>query len=904
MVDADADDDAENGIADATVRWIPSTIESFARFLNDGHALGKEGDAERISPGALRKAFERSRVVATGDDGAYTLDIDSRGDTGFVVASKPGHEMRASLVHFVEPESDPAPAEELAPVDPASTDAPATISETKVEEATLDFALASASAISGRVTERGSGDPAIAVVMQAGMIDPDTPALLSLVAEDAASAVTGPDGGYEIRGLLVGEYRVVHRSGFSEFQSLTTKQGRRVVIEKGVDVTGVDFELSRGGTIEGIVFDLDEKLVDGAKCSVISYAALADRMTGNIEQTTLLNARKLTTAEDGHFVFSGFDLGVKYAVVAKREGFAFAKSQVIDLTEANPVFDVELRLSKGWSIAGHVLKADGTTAPHVPVRDQPDYAEALGDFTEGYRGDIETRTDEDGAFVLVDLAPGEYDLTAGEMKSDDFFLQKMATTRVVLDGSSDLEGVEIVLNEAPKASSALAGVVLGDTGRPIEGALKLTASKDGHAEQVIESVVAPQRDLELTLARLARISRKVLLVDGSPGPVGAKVRARKPNENTLAVAMKSFMGASSKSNTEGELETGGRFSIPSKPGRVEVIATVPGHAPGLSGVIDVVAGQEYDGVEIVVSVGAIVHGRVLFPEGGPAKGSTVSVRRVLDDGKKNVLAELMPEFFAKAANSASTDSQGVFEIPHLAPGKSAVLASHKKYAPAIVAEIKVRRDEERKTKDLVLRVGSGIIGSVEVDGKPKAGMMLQLMSAHGMKRAFSRPDGSFDFDGLVPGDYMLTAMDMAAMMKQRWIIKNLAVVVEQDAKAEVDSVFGVGRKVYGEVTGITPGIIRAISLRRPGGPAPEEVDALNSQQMFELTKFQAGFTMVTKDGPYEVPDVEPGKYILEIIQWPTKFTSDGEFEKVQAVPELRREVTVRDQDLKLDLKVP
>ncbi len=100
-------------------------------------------------------------------------------------------------------------------------------------------------------------------------------------------------------------------------------------------------------------------------------------MTGNLEQIRLLESIEELTSKDGRFEFLGLALDVRYAVIAKRKGFAFAKSDVFELVENDPDHEVELSLSKGWSISGRVYTSEGEPAPGVLVRDRPDFAKKM-----------------------------------------------------------------------------------------------------------------------------------------------------------------------------------------------------------------------------------------------------------------------------------------------------------------------------------------------------------------------------------------------------------------------------------------------------------------------------------------------------------------------------------------------
>ena len=73
-----------------------------------------------------------------------------------------------------------------------------------------------------------------------------------------------------------------------------------------------------------------------------------------------------------------------------------------------------------------------------------------------------TRTDENGAFQLNSLPLGSFLLRAGRLKAEDHFNIATKGTRVTIDGTGDITGLQLVY-EAPSATDAtIAGLVIHD----------------------------------------------------------------------------------------------------------------------------------------------------------------------------------------------------------------------------------------------------------------------------------------------------------------------------------------------------------------------------------------------------------------------------------------------------------
>jgi hypothetical protein len=232
------------------------------------------------------------------------------------------------------------------------------------------------------------------------------------------------------------------------------------------------------------------------------------------------------------------------------------------------------------------------------------------------------------------------------------------------------------------------------------------------------------------------------------------------------------------------------------------------------------------------------------------------------------------------------------------------MAQHASYAPSDPATVTVAVDEVRRIQPLILSRGGTIVCTVKEQGGPKPGIMVQLMSSGPIQQGMTDSAGRARFEGIKPGEYLLNLVDMAAMQKGTMAIKTRAVTVEGEEEVEIEVVYGVGRTVHGTITGLPPGPMRMVTLRRPGGPAPEDLNPLDTDASIEAAKYQAGMGMIRADGTYEITDLEPGTYILEIPKMPSNPTDLDAYAKMDRTPYDRREVTVKEgEDLSLDITV-
>lgn len=232
-------------------------------------------------------------TVTTGSDGFYIFDRVDPGDYEFSVTPPDGY----SPVTLPDPITVPADSE-----DPLEDN---------------DFVLAELPTVSGTVT--AGGDPV-----------PDVPVTITLPDGSTRGTITDADGRYEFPGLEPGDHTVTietpdgyENDGPSELEVPVADE----------DVTDVDFELTRPGSIGGIVTDQDGNPAPGATIEI----------TGPDGETTTV-----TTGDDGSYFDDDLSPGDYTVVVIPPEGYEVdgEASQTVTITEAGEsVLDVDFGLT-------------------------------------------------------------------------------------------------------------------------------------------------------------------------------------------------------------------------------------------------------------------------------------------------------------------------------------------------------------------------------------------------------------------------------------------------------------------------------------------------------------------------------------------------------------------------------
>jgi hypothetical protein len=283
------------------------------------------------------------------------------------------------------------------------------------------------------------------------------------------------------------------------------------------------------------------------------------------------------------------------------------------------------------------------------------------------------------------------------------------------------------------------GIVLGPSGTPEEGA-EVVISLPSHEDPTKGSPVAPppeeKVDAELLRELFALTTDEAASVSwytGVPVPPAAPASSREA----------------------GRVRTGadGSFAIPVKargPFRVEASKEGVGEA--------VADGARADGATVTLRLGAAqtLRGRVVQEAGnGPVAGAAVVVRA------------------GRVTRSATTDADGAFAVPGLAPGKYHLTAGAPGFAPAVLAGV-----EAPTAEPVEVRLGAGRAAVVTVakwdpstmrgrrpgtppegDRTPLEGALVVLFQRNSgsFRAGVTGPDGTVRVDRLGPGTWEIAS---------------------------------------------------------------------------------------------------------------------------------------------------
>ena len=653
----------------------------------------------------------------------------------------------------------------------------------------LDLPLTLAATLTGRVTDDG-GKPVAGAL---GRIIPSAPGgmaarLGALRRADRLVFRTGADGTFKAPRLTAGDDQrltIAH----PDYQPKTTGG---LSLPPGSTKT-VDVVLHRGLTLAGRVRDESGRPVAEAEIELGSGRGFGARAARALGVGALATARpKTSSGNDGKFEVKGLSEG-DYSLTVSKPGFADHRLDRVPV-DADRRDPLDITLAAGADIRGTISRRDGRSAEGYWVRavtaggSEPGF----GPFAPG----AELRaTGADGGFSIAGLRAGEtYDL-------------------VVLgpDGTG-------TRREGVAAPSEDVDIVVPGPGRI--------------AGRVIDAqTLSPIADFQVDFGPDRSSGRGGFGPGGRFGGGGGRAMVR------VIRAVAGVGGAGPQAIHSEE----GAFVLDDVPaGTWEVVAQAKGYQSARVGGVSVEEGGTREGVELRLTPGNAIRGRVLDGAGGvPVLDASVTLQRAGGGGR--ALAQLMGE------SDARTDSEGRFAIEGLAVGSYTVVAQHPDYADATaVVDVK----EGPASAELRMMPG-GTVGGVVLSptSTPLAGAAVSLSAGGGGGRG--RGGG---FGGFAGGDTTVT--DDAGRFRFRHVTAgrySVAASLRGHGTTPADVILQVGEsrenlvlslasgtRIRGVVSGLPAALRASVRVFASGPDGYGAATSAAADGSFELTGAPAG----------------------------------------------------------------
>jgi hypothetical protein len=533
----------------------------------------------------------------------------------------------------------------------------------------------------------------------------------------AVAAPTGADGRFAVRGLAPGRFRVrVIGVGLlpAELRYVPVPSGEaRIVVARQV-------------AIEGTVTD------GGTPVANAQVGLRGEAIGGAIE---------LRTTATGGFRFANLPEG-RYQVFAWRAALA-ARTQRVARLGAGPFGPVELRLEAAAIVVGRVIDRDEGTglAAAIELRpsgdDQaPRYARSGDDGVFRIEGVPSGRWIAD-AFAPGYLSPGGIELEAGRGVPELSLVRGGAIEGRVVDGDGHpIAGAAVRALTGGASPTEVSADIDRDklrrfTGRtaapvPVSSAGALAADPELIARGELGVLVGPIPPIPPPGAHVAQTA---IAIDASLAGEPAALPAD-PARASIWIT-----------GRDGRYRIGGLTR-----GKLTVLAGALGFAEGRGRQVAIEPGQVITGVDLVLTPGTHVIGKVTDQHGAPVIGAQITATP-LGAGKHDARGAALDAFTDEAGEYKLGPVAGTVELHATAYGHGEARRTLE-LAPARGATPAERRE------DLLLVVADARIAGILEDaaGAPVAGAQLDVIGgASDGRHAVVAADGTFAIDRLPAG---------------------------------------------------------------------------------------------------------------------------------------------------------
>jgi hypothetical protein len=302
---------------------------------------------------------------------------------------------------------------------------------------------------------------------------------------------TNENGEYEIKDVKPGRYTLmVMRNGYvsqtygqksTDMMSsmIAPMQGTQLTVRAGETLGQVNFQMIRGGAVEGQITDQNNEPLSRVMVQLSRYRTMQGKRS-------LMPVSMGQTDDRGHFRLFEIAPG-SYYLSASYGSFGFpdgggafpptyypgalspqeaSKLQVAPAAEITGI-NMALTEAASFTVSGKVMRSDGKPATGARLMSMRHPWEGFGMMFGG------SGVDTDGSFKLSNMLPGKYRLTTSTTRDG-----KQESGSVIVEvGSEDLQNVFIVLGNGAEVSGKI--VVEGQSTARIEPRqIRVTLAQD------------------------------------------------------------------------------------------------------------------------------------------------------------------------------------------------------------------------------------------------------------------------------------------------------------------------------------------------------------------------------------------------------------------------------------------
>ncbi len=673
-------------------------------------------------------------------------------------------------------------------------------------------------------------------------------------------SMTDANGEYDLPGVPEGHGYSVSAAG--PLIALAEQNGVDVEVGK---VTRVDIQGFAGATIHGRVLDIDGAPCVGAKLAMVylDVSRVLFSADGRDEA--------VTTDENGEFHLNRVAAG-RVAFIAAADGRASSGIEELAVVDGGVYEDFELVLREGRGFGGIVVDGDGKpiAGATVDIRpmerpDSPDVLKMLLKIRQ-----ISVETGADGRFRTEALSAKRVFVQA----SKTGFVTEVKF-RHDIEEDADLR---IQLTRGV----TIRGKVAHADGTPVTRFRVDTRSRTPRKEDEESDDEQSRGDDE----------------------AGDDDRRRRRNRwrrgGSMRLSEGQRMGDRGFDGNWREFSSeAGAFEIRGvPPGRVRVRLRADGYRDPESQTVTLAAGETSEEIQFTLDPGAVARGKVVDAVSGvPVPDAQVTAHKNRDRSggrgffRMNFDRQDMDFLGLSTRNSATTNSEGEFEIEGLAEGDYRFTARHPERAKSSVKDVRI--DRETPESDILIEIeqGGGIEGLVtgqEDRPLPDAMIVALSVSAGSFKSGSTDKDGEYRIEGLPAGQYVVfkskigeRAMNIGYDLLGNMRLKTVKVKKNKFTRFDIRDETEDTVRVWGVVRDggepVAQGMVTALSTDRDGifgmGLRAQPTD---------------------KTGRYELIGLKPGDYFFQVSR----------FQKRPQQASLSIEVPEGVSEFRVDLELP
>lgn len=629
---------------------------------------------------------------------------------------------------------------------------------------------------------------------------------------------------------------------------------------------------SKPTRIEGVVTDrLTGEPVAGASIQVVHYAYEAPGMgmVVIVEQMREEIIKETVTAEDGTFVLDELEEGRKFMVRAIQPGYI---TKLKDNVRVGTKLDYQL--VQGAQIVGRVVDQK-TKAGVEGVLIRGFYKTPRSALREGvrpFRWTEHVRSGPDGEFVFQGAPAAEcqfftfheeyvqsaekFTVNLGQANRPTFEIEHGVTLEGVVVDSITEKPVPGVLVQAQwqlmpsyktKTDENGRYRITGMPRRQHRMSFSRTDYSNGTAIlSITDEMDVSQGHLETTKIDPAGSAAGVVLDPNGEPIVGARIYvAQKTPLNYRARGQ----GADTTSGREGDflvrnLNTGQAV--------YRIAAVKDGYVIGTSEDFQVEPAELKDGINVKLSSGSTIRGRISDELGAPVPDAEITV----------VVPPFSGVWFGPGATMGQqrtrtlrSDGEGNYEITGLWGGTYEISVRSPIHVELTGRKVRITGAEAVETRDFSLQIGRFIAGRVVLaDGTPAEGARVSASLGFGDKplgSALADENGDYQIIGLVKGTYRVSASKEGYVADPLW-----------EVREDTDNA---------NLTLVRHGTLVGLVVGSDGAPVTsftvqlQRIDlGLSDPQMARKARGVGSRTQSfdTESGIFEMKDVAPGSYSM------------------------------------------